>query len=202
MMQLHSSGLFQSLNYTITRLCSCTQLLYPVFFSTFLILSPSLQAKEQSIEYKVKAAYLYNFSKFTDWPNDSAFTEQKTFTICILGDDPFGSAIAPIKTKYIRKQPIKLMYFSQMDPGINQCKILFIAETNTNAVQSILLTLADSNILTVGESSDFAINGGIIGFVINDGRVQFQVNKQAARRARLEIDPRLLKLGQVVRQKK
>jgi hypothetical protein len=107
--------------------------------------------------------------------------------------------IAPIKTKQVRKKPIKLLYFSQMGSGVNQCKILFIAKTEKNDEQSILLALANNNILTVGESSEFAINGGIIGFVINNGRVQFQINKQAARRARLEFDPRLLKLGQVVR---
>jgi hypothetical protein len=175
------------------------QYLYLVLFSIFIIVSPSLQAEELSVEYKIKAAYLYNFSKFTDFPDDSRFSEHNTFTICILGNDPFGSVMTPIKTKQVRKKPIKLLYFSQMGPGINQCKILFIAETKSEDIQSILLALANSNILTVGESSEFAINGGIIGFVINNGRVQFQINKQAARRAQLEFDPRLLKLGQVVR---
>ncbi len=198
-MQLHSSSLFKSIHDSITSLWSCARLVYLVFFSTLLIVCPSLQAEEQSLEYKVKAAYLYNFSKFTDFPNDIASSQQNTFTICILGNDPFGSVITPIKTKQAHKQPIELLYFSQMGPGVNQCKILFIAESESNKVQSILLALADSNILTVGESIDFASNGGIIGFVINDGRVQFQVNKQAARRARLEIDVRLLKLGQVIR---
>jgi hypothetical protein len=68
-------------------------------------------------------------------------------------------------------------------------------------VQSILLVLSNTNILTVGESSDFALSGGMIGFVIQDGHVQFQINKQVAKNAQLKFDPRLLKLGQVVRTK-
>ncbi|MEE9425893.1 MAG: YfiR family protein [Methylococcales bacterium] len=198
-MQVHCSCLLKSLCDSITKSCCCTRLLYLVFFPIFFIASPLLQANEQSIEYKVKAAYLYNFSKFTDWPDDRAIVEQNTFTLCILGDDPFGSIITPIKTKHVRKKPIKLLYFSQMGPGIKQCKILFISETQRNQTQSILLALADSNILTVGESNQFINDGGIIGFVIDNDRVQFQINKQAAKRARLEFDPRLLKLGQVVR---
>lgn len=174
--------------------------LYLVLFSILVITSSPLQAKKQSIEYRIKAAYLYNFSKFTDWSDHRrAVADHNIFTLCILGKDPFGSAIAPIKTKKVRKKPIKLLYFSQMEPGINQCNILFIPESEKNHTQSIFLALADNNILTVGESSGFATSGGIIGFIIENGRVQFQINKQAARRAGLEFDPRLLNLGQVVR---
>jgi hypothetical protein len=198
-MKFYRSNLLKSAHYFLGSMYCFTRLFYLVFFPTLFIVSPLLQANEQSIEYKVKAAYLYNFSKFTDWPDDIAVAEHNIFTLCILGEDPFGSVIAPIKTKQVRKKPIKLLYFSQMGPGINQCKILFISETEKNHTQSIFLALADSNILTVGESSKFAISGGMIGFIIKNGRVQFQINKQAARRAGLEFDPRLLKLGQVVR---
>ncbi len=200
-MHLRNSSLFKSVHYSIHSLFYRTGLLYLVIFSTFVILTPSVQANEQSIEYKIKAAYLYNFSKFTDWPDERAFAEQNSFSICILGEDPFGSVITPIENKKAHKHPIKLLYFSQLDAGVGQCKLLFIAETDTYHVQSILLALSDTNILTVGESSDFALSGGMIGFVIQNGRVQFQINKQVAKNAQLKFDPRLLKLGQVVRTK-
>jgi hypothetical protein len=196
-MQLRKSSLFKSVHCSLLNLLYRTGLLSLVFFSTLVVLTPSVQAKEPSIEYKIKAAYLYNFSKFTDWPEEVAFAKQKTFSICILGEDPFGSVITPIENKKVHKQSIKLQYFSQIDADVGQCKILFIADTYD--VQSILLTLSDTNILTVGESNNFATSGGMIGFVIQDGRVQLQINKQAAKSSRLKFDPRLLKLGQVVR---
>lgn len=198
-MQLRKSSLFKNVHCSILNLLYRTGLVSLVFFSTLVVLTPSVQAKEQSIEYKIKAAYLYNFSIFTDWPEEVAFAKQKTFSICILGEDPFGSVITPIKNKKVHKQSIKLLYFSQIDADVGQCKILFIAETDAYRVQSILLALSDNNILTVGESKNFATSGGMIGFVIQDGRVQFQINKQAAKSAQLKFDPRLLKLGQVVR---
>ncbi|MEE9413526.1 MAG: YfiR family protein [Methylococcales bacterium] len=200
-MQLRNSNLFKNFHCSIHSLLYRTGLLYLVFFSTLVILTPSAQAKEHSIEHKIKAAYLYNFSKFTDWPEEIAFAEQKSFSICILGEDPFGSVITPIENKKAHKLPIKLQYFSQIDTNVDQCKIVFIAETDADDVQSILLALSDTNILTVGESSNFATIGGMIGFVIQNGRVQFQINKQAAKKAQLKFDPRLLKLGLVVRTK-
>ncbi len=196
-MRLRKSNLFKNVHCSILNLLYRTGLVSLVFFSTLVVLTPSVQATEQSIEYKIKAAYLYNFSKFTDWPEEVAFAKQKTFSICILGEDPFGSAITPIKNKKVHKQSIKLLYFSQMDADVGQCKILFI--TDAYDVQTILLTLPNTNILTVGESRNFATSGGMIGFVIQDGRVQIQINKQAAKSAQLKFDPRLLKLGQVVR---
>ncbi len=201
LMQLRNSNLFKNFCCSIHSLLYQIGFLYLIFFSTLVILTPPVQAKEQSIEYKIKAAYLYNFSKFTDWPDKIAFAEQKSFSICILGEDPFGSVITPIENKKVHKQPIKLLYFSQLDTDVGQCKIVFIAETNVSDVQSILLALSDTNILTVGESSNFATSGGMIGFVIQDGHVQLQINKQVAKNAQLKFDPRLLKLGQVVRTK-
>jgi hypothetical protein len=78
---------------------------------------------------------------------------------------------------------------------------VFITKTKPKKVQSILKTLSGLNILTVGESANFAANGGIIGFIINNGRVQFQINQSAAQTAQLTFDARLLKLGHPVRSK-
>ncbi len=198
LMRLHSSNLLKRVRHSTLNLRYCTRLFYLVFFSSLVIFSPSLQAKKQSIEYKIKAAYLYNFSKFTTWPADISFEEGQSFTICILGKDPFGTVITPIENKTVHGQQIKLLYFLHMHPDVSECKIVFIAETRSKKVQSILKTLSGLSILTVGQSSQFAITGGIIGFVIQNNRVQFQINETAAQRAQLFFDSRLLRLGQRV----
>ena len=164
-----------------------------------VISSLPAQAKAQSLEYKIKAAYLYNFSKFTRWPDQTTLNSTQSFQICILGRDPFGSVITPIENKTINGQQIKLLYLAKIDDQVKNCRIVFISEHNPQQVQSILLALSETSILTVGESNDFASSGGIIGFVIKNGHVQLQINKTAASHARLKFDPRLLKLGKSVK---
>jgi hypothetical protein len=197
-MQQRISTLLRSVHFLTPYLLCGTRLLCLIFFTVLTVLAQPLQAKEQSIEYKVKAAYIYNFSKFTDWPDDFSFEKHQSFTICILGKDPFGTAINPIENKTVHGHHIKLIYFSQMNSKVSTCKILFIAEAEEGFVQSILLALSNTRVLTIGESPNFATSGGIIGFVIRDGRVQLQINETAAAQAKLNFDPRLLKLGELV----
>jgi hypothetical protein len=192
------SNLLKTAQYSVRNLSDRTRLLCLVCFSTLLIVSASVHANEQSIEYKIKAAYLYHFSKFTQWPDQIAFPEQDAFTLCIVGKDPFGSIITPIENKTAHGLQIKLVYFSRVNSQLRQCNVVFIAKTKPKKVQSILKTLSGLNILTVGESTNFAVNGGIIGFIIDNGRVQFQINQSAAQTAQLRFDARLLKLGQHV----
>lgn len=201
LMRPRCSALLKKAHESVFNLRYRARLYCCVFFSTLLILSASVHAKEQSIEYKIKAAFLYNFSKFTQWPDGTVFSEQNAFSLCILGKDPFGTTITPIENKTAHGQPIRLLYFSQMNSQLKDCRVVFIAETKPKKLQSILKKLSGLKILTVGESTDFAINGGIFGFIIDNGRVQFQINKTAAQNAQLTFNSRLLSLGHPVKTK-
>ncbi len=180
---------------------NCKRFINLLFLSILIGISPCkyLEAKEHSLEYKIKAAYLYNFSKFTDWPNQASFNETQSFYICILGKDPFGSTLTPIENKTIHGKQIKLVFLNRLDSSITDCRVLYIAEQNQYAVQSILQAISNTSILTVGDADNFATNGGIIGFVIEDGHVRLQINETVAYQAKLKFDPRLLRLGKSVK---
>jgi len=154
--------------------------------------SPPLYAGEESVEYKIKAGYLYNFTKFINWPTDS----YKTFNLCILGPDPFGSLIDPIEQHRVSDRPIKLVRLSGSNSFSGSaplfCHILFVSAS------TILPAIRQDNTLTVGESPDFALHGGIIGFINRDGRIRLQINLTAVKQSGLKISAKLLEAADII----
>ena len=157
------------------------------------------EADSLSREYEVKAAFLYNFAKFVQWPA-AASTEEKEsrFILGILGDDPFGETLEQTlegKTVQGRKVQIKRFKPSADQPA---CHLLFVCSSEKPRLESILQSLRSTNTLTVGEIEGFAERGGIINFKIVGNRVRFEVNREAAERAGLKISSKLLQLADVV----
>lgn len=165
-----------------------------LIFAMFPVLS--VNADELSIEYKIKAGYLYNFSKFVDWPIDEK--PEQTLNICLLGNDRFGSILDPIQKKKSKGRRIRLFRFKQMQPEVRQCQILFIADDETEQAKQIIRSLQGVNLLTVGETQRFAASGGMVGFVINNGKVRLQINRTAVEKAGLNISAKLLEVAQIV----
>jgi len=149
------------------------------------------------VEYKVKAAYIYNFIKFTFWPEHGSANKHAPLLVCILGDDPFGETLAPLENRVINGRRPKLLYFDKPDAQLNDCNLVFIAENNPAKNTAILLhAVSRHGLLSVGEAEHFTDNGGMIGFVIHKRHVAVQFNEAAAQAAGLVFDPRLVKLGQ------
>lgn len=169
-----------------------------MFLLVLITSSPLLYARGQSLEYKVKAAYLYNFLKFTLWPEQDSPDEAPMLRVCILGDNPFGESLAPLENRILNGWRIKLLEMTDPDFVDDDCNLLFIAEANPDKNRALLQAVSRPGLLTVGESDHFTDNGGIIGFVIRDQTVKIQINETAAKTAGLEFDPRLLKLGRAV----
>jgi hypothetical protein len=147
-------------------------------------------AQEVPLEYRVKAAYLFNFTKFVEWP--PAAVPVETFNICIAGRNPFGTALsATLVGENVRGLPLTNRI---VDPSaVASCHVLFVPRTVTAA--PYLRAAAMAPVLTVGESPAFLEQGGAINFVLEDGRVRFEINQGAAERAGLRISSRLLQLG-------
>jgi len=150
-------------------------------------------------EYQVKAAFLYNFAKFVDWPAQSFKGPDDPIAICVLGQNPFGSVLEDTvngKTLEGRAFVVRNIFDVQQAGG---CHILFVSTSERKHLPSILAAIRTPGVLTVGESDGFAAEGGVINFKLEDGRVRFEINLDAAAKKGLQIRSNLLSLAQIVK---
>jgi hypothetical protein len=150
---------------------------------------------ELSREYGIKAAFLYNFSQFIDWP-PGTLPKEGDFTIGIVGDDPFGRVLDEIvEGQEAHGRRIRVLRLRGME-GIERCQILFLPKGNTGDLdlEKVHQIAAEFGILTVGEGT-FARRGGMIALVTVENRVRFEVNLDQIRRHGFSISSRLLRLA-------
>ena len=146
-------------------------------------------------EYQIKAAFLYNFVKFVDWPTQAYAGPTSPTVIGILGENMFGHNLEQaIHNKVIHHHSLQ---FKQFDSAaeVTNCQVLFISASERNRFPQILAALRGKSILTVSESGHFIPDGGMINFIIVDRKVRFQINNRAARQAGLIISSDLLNLA-------
>jgi hypothetical protein len=145
-------------------------------------------AQEVSLEYRVKATYLYNFVKFVQWPEPG---RSGALTLCVAGRNPFGTALDDIvRDEVVGGRTLATRVILEPEPG---CDVLFIPQGA--AVATYLRAANGLPTLTVGEGLGFLEQGGIIAFVNEGPYVRFAIDAQAARRSKLEISSRLLQLA-------
>jgi len=149
-------------------------------------------------EYQLKAVFLFNFAKFIDWPPGSLTSPQSPFAICILGQDPFGNALDDIlQGKMIRDQPLAVQRLKDQAEA-RRCQIVFVSSSESARLAEILKSLRGANTLIVGETNGFAASGGTIEFTLEDNRLRFTINTDAADRAGLKFSAKLLSLAKIV----
>lgn len=151
-------------------------------------------------EYLIKAGFTYNFAKLMQWP-DRAFTQPDSpIVIGILGTDPFGNTLRDVlagKNANGRSFVIKRLKFGA---EFKDCNILFVSASETAHLDEIFRAARGLPILTIGETPSFARRGGIINFVIEEDKIRFEVNVEAAKQADIAISSRLLTLAKIVPQ--
>lgn len=153
---------------------------------------------QTSDEYQVKAAFLYNFLKFVDWPAQSFADGSSPFIIGVVGNDRFNNAIEQaIIGKTANGRGIVAKHFASLK-AMTYCHVLFISSSQRGNIGQILAT-AGPGVLTVSETERFTQNGGIINFTIVESKVRFEINQTAAGRAGLRISAKLLSLARVAR---
>ncbi len=144
-------------------------------------------------EYQVKAAYLYNFGRFVEWPMGLAAGDE--FAVCVLGVDPFGTQLDDAgEGMKIEERPVSVRRVAA-PADARTCRVLFIGEMDGPSMARILGELTGSGVLTVGESANFAQRGGMIQFVAEGSRVRFIVNRAAAESAGLTLRADLLRVA-------
>jgi len=149
-------------------------------------------------EYQLKAAFLFNFAKFVDWPPDSFASPQAPFLICIVGNDPFGGAIdSTLRGQSIRGRAVAVQRVQDVSQ-LRHCQMAFVSSSERRQLQEILQNIQGASVLLVGESPGFAAAGGAIQFGMKDDRVRFSINPDAAARAGLRVSSKLLSLATIV----
>lgn len=177
-------------------------------FSLVLVAAPRVRAdSEKSKEYQIKAAFLYNFINFVDWPKEKVEDNDNLITIGIIGKDPFEQAFEPLKNKQAKGKKVLIKRFisfkestlsTDQIEAIRKCHLLFICRSEKEQLRKIINIVKDHNVLTVGDMNDFLESGGIINFVIDDQKVRFEINNNSAKQAKLNIRSKLLRLAKKV----
>jgi hypothetical protein len=165
----------------------------------FLVLAMTAAAQSpRAPEYQVKAAFLYNFAKFVEWPSAAFAGSSTPFRICVLGRDPFGDTLTSIvQGRSISGHSIVRAQV-QSPAEARSCHVLFISRSDPETLKPALDHLRGLPILTVGESADFLPLGGMINFVLDQDRVRFEINLAAAEQHRLKLSSKLLAVARVV----
>jgi hypothetical protein len=150
-------------------------------------------------EYQVKAAFLYNFTKFVEWPERAFSSSAAPLNICIMGNNPFNTYLDDISDNKVKGRPISI----QVNPGsekLDQCHILFISATEKNQLAHVIRRLQNAGVLTVADMEGFTNAGGMINLIMKDNKVSFDINLRMARLSGLKVSSQLLKLANTVQE--
>lgn len=176
-----------------SHVSACFSLLFSLLF-----LVPVCSAQQaHPTETQVESAYLYNFGKFVKWPADRV-AGSDSLQICLLGQDPFGAVLdATVAGEKIDGRAITVRRLSTIDDS-SPCGILFISSSEEARLSAVLAIAQRSGALTVSNMPRFAERGGTIGFVMQQDRIRFEVNRAAAEQAHLTLSSELLKVASKV----
>jgi YfiR/HmsC-like len=163
-----------------------------------LLSGTACAAQDNPSEYQLKAAFVFNFAKFVDWPPSVYSGPQSPFAICILGTDPFGSVIDDaLRGKTIGDHPVVVRREKEV-AAARHCQIVFISASEKHRLPDVLGSLKGANVLVVGDVDGFAAAGGAIELTLQEGHVRFAINPGAADEAGLRISSKLLALATIV----
>jgi hypothetical protein len=149
-------------------------------------------------EYQVKAAFLFNFAKFVQWPVGTFQSSNDPIAICVLGQDPFGGSLEAIVAGRAIEGRFLIVRFLSSIKEVAGCQVLFISSAENKRAPPMLAEIKTLGLLTIGESDGACKDGVIINFKLDGGKVRFEINVQTAERENLRISSRLLNLAHIV----
>jgi hypothetical protein len=155
--------------------------------------------REVPLEYQLKAAFLYKFIKFVEWPRDVLSEGDRSITVGVLGGGAMGDAVARFEGKEIVGRRLDVRKFDKVE-DLEFCHVLFVPRDEEKQVEAILEASAGMPTLVVGEVEGFAESGGMVNFIIVDNKVGFEINPNAALGENLKISSKLLRLARIVKE--
>ncbi len=166
---------------------------------TFGLEARAQNNSDDSSEYLIKAGFVYNFAKLVEWPASAFAQSGPQIVIGVLGNDSFASVLdRVVDGKKIDGRPFVVKRLRNKEYKDCNCHILFIGTAESMRSDEIILALKNTAVLTIAETAGFAKRGGIINFILEDNKVRFEVNVDAAKQATLNISSRLLSLARIV----
>jgi uncharacterized protein DUF4154 len=171
--------------------------LLPALLLAALVVPATPGTAEQRPEYSVKAAFLYHFVEFVEWPANAPLPA--TITIGVLGKDPFGDLLdRAILHKVVMGRPLAVRRFETVEE-LQPCQILFVSSSEMSRLPEAFARLDGAPVLTVGEADRFARRGGMIGFLFEEDRVRLEINLAAAEATGLRVSSKLLSVARLVK---
>jgi hypothetical protein len=164
-----------------------------------LLLLQASAAEPTTEEYHVKGAFLLNFVNFVAWPNGAFKSPGDAIAICVLGTNPFTSALDVAAQKMTADNRAVTVRQIPDPQQAHQCQIVFVSVSERKRSRAVLEAVQGESVLTVGESEGFVASGGVIEFRVEESRVKMEINAAAAKKAGLNISSRLLNLAQARR---
>ena len=156
------------------------------------------QAQEPNAEYQLKAAFLYNFAKFVEWPAETFPTTSTPFTVCALGNDPFGTSLDAIAGKTVKDRTLIVKRIRSVT-AVNGCQILYVSPNELPQATDLLRSLQKSPVLTVCDMDSCAETGLMLNMRMADNRVQLDMNLDAVQHTTLKVSSQLIKLTRIVK---
>ena len=170
-----------------------------ILLGSLLVMSGRAQEVD---EYQLKAAFVYNFAKFVEWPPEAFARATAPITVCVLGHGPVGDAVEQvIHAKSVGGRPLAYQLVADADHA-NRCQMLFVSSQELRHFRSLCPKLKPSGMLIIGETEGFASEGGAINLKLDRGHVRFEINVDAAAHEQLQISSKLLGLAQIVKAEK
>ena len=169
--------------------------LLALFVATALASFSPRALSDELPEYRLKAAFLYNFALFTDWPSDVG----PTLNLCIYGHDPFGPEIDGLEGKAVGDRHIAVHRSTTLE-SLRVCQVVFVAASPAGGLPRVIASLRDAAVLTVADSPGAVDQGAALNMSVVNGRITFEANLEAARSAKLNLSSKLLRLATEVRQ--
>lgn len=159
-------------------------------------ISPSAMAQDgSSLEYAVKAAYLYKFAPFVEWPDTAFDSATSAVNLCVVGYDPFGAALdETVRDQRIGDRPVEVRRLARVDRS-SDCHILYAAGSDAQPVADILEAVSGTPVLTFTDAARSPQEKGIVHLVINENRVRFEIDDQSAATNGLQISSKVLSLA-------
>jgi hypothetical protein len=172
----------------------CARLLAAVLTLFMAGAAPAVAADSATLEYAVKANYLYKFGPFVDWPSEAFAGPTAPFIVCVVGEDPFGAALdEAVRGQTVQGRPVAVRRLTGVS-GETGCQVLYLGRLKTQTTAEALKAVRAEPVLTVTDER-LGGAGGIVHFVLRDGRVRFSLNPTAAQTAGLTLSSKLLALS-------
>jgi len=182
----------------VSRRRCTTSIAHAAVVLSALFAGARAHAQSSSDEAQIKAAFVYNFLKFVDWPAEAFHTPQDPFVVAIVGESDTADATERfLGAKLVGTRPIVVRRL-KWDQSLTGVHAVFIAERDAKRQHHVFEAATAASVLSIGEGEDFASRGGVIGLLIDDRKVRFDIDTDAAQSAGLRVSSKLLALTRVV----